>query len=633
MGEPEKKADASVSEGLDFYQQGKLDDALGCWQKALELDPGHPRAQQYLDYVSANLKALEQRFNLVKTQLFGGSKEESKELIGEVPSKLDIPLQPAVGDDPVEDQEPTVSMPVKALYQGIQQSREEHFQADNDYLELMDGGGEENVDDFEPMEKTPVGVGIPDPVRLVATDGEEHDTDDQQFEWDEETPSIREVGQQGLPAQAGLRTDELELDDDDIIEKQSADLGVKVKYRSLAEFDAAYGDEYAADSDLEIGHHSPEPEPAEMARDPHKRETRRLTIEGAESSDPEQDEHLVQRRSDEDDLSELEAEFGQGRHPSDEYMDLTPQPEVNVSYNGAEGQGPPGSSGDFKSLEINFDESIDVEPDEVQFGGAMDFDAEQDSEDLTGGAESGSESSDGLVWEEGTVSWDEEQHGELEVMVFERDEPTPEPVDEPLEDPLMVMATTQDSFNLGEADDEYEDPFAGTLSEEPLAWSPTEETPDSPPDYPDVGFAVQMEPEITQPEQPPAPEVEAHSDEVTLQRARQLMKGGELKEALEVCEKVCEAEPDNTAARRFLERIQQTLLKRYWAELGDLSRVPTVKVPRHEIIWQEMDHRTGFLLSRIDGILTYEEILDICGMPEFEGCQTLVSLKKSGVIG
>jgi len=52
----------------------------------------------------------------------------------------------------------------------------------------------------------------------------------------------------------------------------------------------------------------------------------------------------------------------------------------------------------------------------------------------------------------------------------------------------------------------------------------------------------------------------------------------------------------------------------------------------HEIAGESLDHRTGFLLSRIDGMLTFEDILDVAGMPRLEAYQILSTLLRKGVI-
>ena len=37
-----------MEEGLRYYGEGQMDQAAGCWQEVLRLDPDHPEAQDYL---------------------------------------------------------------------------------------------------------------------------------------------------------------------------------------------------------------------------------------------------------------------------------------------------------------------------------------------------------------------------------------------------------------------------------------------------------------------------------------------------------------------------------------------------------------------------------------------------------
>ena len=82
----------------------------------------------------------------------------------------------------------------------------------------------------------------------------------------------------------------------------------------------------------------------------------------------------------------------------------------------------------------------------------------------------------------------------------------------------------------------------------------------------------------------------------------------------------------------MLHRHRDLLYRIYEGHLGDMNSVPLVAVPMHEISAQTLDHRTGFLLSRIDGMLTFEDILDVAGMPRMEAYQILSSLLRKGVI-
>jgi hypothetical protein len=47
----------------------------------------------------------------------------------------------------------------------------------------------------------------------------------------------------------------------------------------------------------------------------------------------------------------------------------------------------------------------------------------------------------------------------------------------------------------------------------------------------------------------------------------------------------------------------------------------------------EIDHVAGFLLSRVDGMSTFEQILDVSGMPAERATRVLEDLWRQGVIG
>ena len=763
MGGSERRADDAVEEGLALFQQGKLVQAMERWREAQEFAPGHTRAQEYLEYVASNREALEQRFRLAETQLFSGRKERPTAPLSDVPSKLQLPeLDPDEDEDEDEDEEPTVNMPAKVLAQRLAQSRARVGGQDGDYLEVMDGGGQEAVDDFEPMEKTPVGEFIPDPVRLVGTERGEDEGEDGVYEWDEDTPSVREVGMAPLSEdedRVGLTTGtELNLEDDEEIEElDDADIveeledgslpkeGIEVKYSSLAEFDAAHDEEYL-DGDAVAPPADKARLEMEDATEPHFRETLRMEVEPDRGPaltlepepEPEEGGMLELMPPDSGEERELELDLGQSVPGPSKLVDLTPQPdrralsgqdlgedmveaaaargrerddpteedllvaqeddvspgefslngptpelemEVQVSVSGQPTPPPPESAPGYRSVDIDMEDSIDMSPgggefgeefgfddvgevndldaaEEVDDGGfgladdesfdvsddeafdvsdddafdvsgdetfdvsgddeAFDVSGDDEAQDVSDGSVS-MDSLDGLSWEEGSIDWSKdtgEKQG-LEVLVFERDDPTPAMA---VDDPLLAMSTEQDSLDLEDSSGRFYDDSLGDSADDLLAWTSNDETPNAPP---------------VEPEERSLPVATAPAEvaEPTLERARELLKSGELEESLDICEKVCEQFPDDTEASRFLERIQQSLVKRYWADIGDLSHVPAVKVAQHEILWQDMDHRKGFLLSRIDGMLSYGDIIDISGMSEFEACRILVMLKREGVIG
>jgi hypothetical protein len=115
--------------------------------------------------------------------------------------------------------------------------------------------------------------------------------------------------------------------------------------------------------------------------------------------------------------------------------------------------------------------------------------------------------------------------------------------------------------------------------------------------------------------------------------ARQLYEQGTFEGSLWLCERVLSLQPDQHEAVDLLARNRKVLLTQYRSQLGDLHRIPVIQIPQQEIVWHKLDHRAGFLLSRIDGHLTFEEVLDVSGMDEFEACRILAQLLSQAVIG
>jgi eukaryotic-like serine/threonine-protein kinase len=59
------------------------------------------------------------------------------------------------------------------------------------------------------------------------------------------------------------------------------------------------------------------------------------------------------------------------------------------------------------------------------------------------------------------------------------------------------------------------------------------------------------------------------------------------------------------------------------ARLGDRSRVLRVAVERDAISGLDLEPRAAFLLSRVDGSSTVDDVLDVCGMPQGEALEVL----------
>ena len=103
--------------------------------------------------------------------------------------------------------------------------------------------------------------------------------------------------------------------------------------------------------------------------------------------------------------------------------------------------------------------------------------------------------------------------------------------------------------------------------------------------------------------------------------------------ALRFAELILGREPENQQAKRCAENCRQTLLALLVEDRQISSAVPVPALNDAELRWLGLDHRSGFLLSRVDGVSTVEEVLDVCGMPRLEALKTLVDLLDRGAIG
>ncbi len=102
--------------------------------------------------------------------------------------------------------------------------------------------------------------------------------------------------------------------------------------------------------------------------------------------------------------------------------------------------------------------------------------------------------------------------------------------------------------------------------------------------------------------------------------------------ALRFAELILGREPDNAQARLCAQNCRQRLIQLYASKIGDLAGVPVQALSENQMRWLGLDHRSGFLLSRVDGLSTVEEVLDVCGMPRLEALKTLVDLLERGAI-
>lgn len=101
---------------------------------------------------------------------------------------------------------------------------------------------------------------------------------------------------------------------------------------------------------------------------------------------------------------------------------------------------------------------------------------------------------------------------------------------------------------------------------------------------------------------------------------------GDFSGALQLAETLLESDSGDLDAQRFATSCRDVLTQMLTSRVGSFDQVVEVVLTPEELRWLTLDHRAGFFLSLVDGILTIEELLDISGMARLESLRILSTL-------
>jgi hypothetical protein len=116
------------------------------------------------------------------------------------------------------------------------------------------------------------------------------------------------------------------------------------------------------------------------------------------------------------------------------------------------------------------------------------------------------------------------------------------------------------------------------------------------------------------------------------ERAVAWNKAGELDRAVAAIDLALSEDPNSALAQKLIHRHRETMMTVFQAFLGDLERTPVLARPLHELAAAPISPRAAFLLSRVDGLLSLDEILDVSGMPRLEAYRYLCQLFLRGIL-
>ncbi|MFO0727015.1 MAG: hypothetical protein U1E65_24760 [Myxococcota bacterium] len=103
--------------------------------------------------------------------------------------------------------------------------------------------------------------------------------------------------------------------------------------------------------------------------------------------------------------------------------------------------------------------------------------------------------------------------------------------------------------------------------------------------------------------------------------------------ALALLERIPSDDPAFLEAQDMLSETRVRLEQIYGGKLGSLEAAPKVLLSGEELIWLNLNHRAGFILSQVDGNVSYEDLISLSGMPRLDTLRILCTLLQEGVIG
>jgi hypothetical protein len=109
-------------------------------------------------------------------------------------------------------------------------------------------------------------------------------------------------------------------------------------------------------------------------------------------------------------------------------------------------------------------------------------------------------------------------------------------------------------------------------------------------------------------------------------------KAADLERAVTAIDLALSEDPNSALAQKLIHRNRDTMMTVFQAFLGDLQRQPMLARPLHELATAPISPRAAFLLSRVDGLLSLDEILDVSGMPRLEAYRYLCQLFLRGIL-
>jgi len=115
--------------------------------------------------------------------------------------------------------------------------------------------------------------------------------------------------------------------------------------------------------------------------------------------------------------------------------------------------------------------------------------------------------------------------------------------------------------------------------------------------------------------------------------ARQLLAADQLEEALDHFQLSARLDPGRVETELYIELLRARLMARYRTRVGHGGARPHLELPPGEVARYNLSADAGFLLSRLDGRTSVDEIVSLSGMDAFDALRNLDRMLDAGIIG
>ena len=115
-------------------------------------------------------------------------------------------------------------------------------------------------------------------------------------------------------------------------------------------------------------------------------------------------------------------------------------------------------------------------------------------------------------------------------------------------------------------------------------------------------------------------------------KAKELFRFRDFEKASQVFDSVITHNPLSIEAYAYKEMIRVQEFRKYLSKVGDLNKTPKISKSSNEIINYNLSKEAGFILSFIDGMVSYDEIVSLTGMDRLTALRCLVELINTNIV-